>query len=250
MHMQKRITTLLAFTTTLCLANSCTTPKKAAVSTETRVPAKFDFSPSEKAPVGSTGITIALIKPRFVKDNPINYVEPINEMATSMANDFNELLSAKGFKIRGPFQSIGEMTYSEQQGTDFCMNIEIDLHPQSTDKWTYSPGWGAIVPPSYKMSGAIAFSGSFNIVATSAKGVKLWVKSIPLDNASYNYVGSMKWQNVPTLAQQIRQDNEVYNIVARQLEKYYSNALNLAWQQIDSQEMKEVAKQSKEADKR
>lgn len=100
------------------------------------------------------------------------------------------------------------------------------------------------------MHGEITFSGQFTIVASSPKGVRLWVKNIDLEPASYTYVGSIKWNTVPTLADQIKQDNAVYNIVARQLEKYYTNALNLAWQQIDPAEMKSVAAEAKEADEK
>lgn len=93
--------------------------------TETRVPARFDFSPPSKADVGATGITIALIKPSFINNNPYAYVDPIGEMATSMANDFNELLTAKGFKIRGPFQSRDAMTYSDKSREGKLRNLRM-----------------------------------------------------------------------------------------------------------------------------
>jgi hypothetical protein len=41
----------------------------------------------------------------------------------------------------------------------------------------------------------------------------------------------------------------VYNTISAELEKFYQEALNLAWQQIDPSEMKTVAEQAKKADK-
>src|SRR5689334_19632488 len=97
---------ILLFLMTACFL-SCSTTKSTTTANE-RIPAKFDFTPPTRNNVGATNITIALVKPRFVGDNPEYYVEPFNEMASSMANDFQELLTAKGFTIRGPFGSHDE----------------------------------------------------------------------------------------------------------------------------------------------
>lgn len=49
------------------------------------------------------------------------------EMSTSMNNDFEELLTAKGFKIRDSFRSRDEMIYSDNIKNDFAFLVEIDL---------------------------------------------------------------------------------------------------------------------------
>lgn len=42
----------------------------------------------------------------------------------------------------------------------------------------------------------------------------------------------------------------MYNLVGQELNKIYTEAMDLAWQQIDVAEMKTVAEQAKKADKR
>lgn len=49
----------------------------------------------------------------------------------------------------------------------------------------------------------------------------------------------MKWQGIPTVAEELQQDNYFYNTFARELEKFYDKAMNLAWQQIDAAEMQQ-----------
>ena len=39
------------------------------------------------------------------------------------------------------------------------------------------------------------------------------------------------------MAEELKKDNEVYNTLSTELEKYYLKALALAWQQIDPAEM-------------
>lgn len=52
----------------------------------------------------------------------------------------------------------------------------------------------------------------------------------------------------PSVAEELKQDNELYNMLARELEKFYGKAMQLAWQQIETVEMKTVAEQAKTAD--
>lgn len=75
-------------------------------------------------------------------------------------------------------------------------------------------------------------------------------KNIALQPSSFTYAGSLKWNNMPSMAEELNKDNEVYNTVSQELEKFYQQALGLAWQQIDAAEMKTVAEQAKKADKK
>jgi hypothetical protein len=81
-------------------------------------------------------------------------------------------------------------------------------------------------------------------------GELLWTKSIALEASSFSYAGQLRWNAVPSMADELKQDNLVYNTLSSELEKLYLRALNLAWQQIDVAEMKTVAEQGKKADKK
>lgn len=245
---------------------SCSSSKKPTVSTPTeppaqRIPAKFDFSPPSRSNVAATGITIAIVKPTYVGKNAEYYVPPFNEMATSMGNDFEELLTAKGFTVRGPFGSRDEMVYNDKVNSGFILEIGIDINPQYNRKYnSYShTNWGAILdknaPASistYKMNGEITLGGNLVINAKSSQyGELIWKKNIALESSSFTYTGSLTWDYIPnSMAEELKKDNQVYNTLSRELEKFYDKALNLAWQQIDPAEMKTVAEQAKKADKK
>lgn len=92
-----------------------------------RIPAKFDFNPPSQETVGSANATIAIVKPTFVGQNPEYYVSPFKEMAINMGNDFEELLAAKGFTVRGPFNSRDEMVYNDKVNSSFIFEVSIDL---------------------------------------------------------------------------------------------------------------------------
>lgn len=240
-----------------CAASKNVAPTAPAVQ---RVPAKFDFSPPTRAGVGSAGITIAIVKPTYVGKNSEYYVPPFNEMAESMGNDFEELLTAKGFTMRGPFGSRDEMVYGDKVNSDFVLEIGIELNPQYNRKHTPTTktNWGhvfdnrqAAYTTTETMSGEITLSGNLVINAKSAQyGELIWKKNISLEPTSFLYTGSLVWGHVPSMADELNKDNQVYNTLSEELEKFYQKTMNLAWQQIDPREMKTVGEQAKKADKK
>lgn len=253
-------TFLVATLSMLCM--SCFAPQQTTTTAPPlqRIPAKFDFSPPSRSQVASTTITIAIVRPMYVGKNAEYFVPPFKEMAESMGNDFEELLTAKGFTIRGPFGSRDEMVYNDKVNSSFVLEIGIELNPQYNRKYatTAKTNWGALLDKTasattytQKMSGEVILTGSLVINAKSAQyGELLWKKNIALQPASFTYTGSLTWTGVPTMAEELTKDNQVYNTVSKELEKFYLQALNLAWQQIDPAEMKSVAEQAKKADKK
>lgn len=226
-----------------------------------RVPAKFDFSPPSRAQTATTAITIAMVKPSYIGKNPEYFVSPFDEMAVRMASDFDELLTAKGFTIRGPFGSRDEMTYNDKVNSSFILEIGIELNPQyyrNHVTTTHTPSFVELLldknaPTTYtnKMSGQVTLGGNLVVKAKSAQyGELLWTKSIALEQSSFDCPGQMIWTGVPQINEELNKDNLVYNTLSAELEKLYTKALNLAWQQIDPAEMKTVSEQGKKADKR
>lgn len=254
---------IFSISTLLIILTACISPKQTTTATPLiqRIPARFDFSPPSRAQAGSTNIAIAMVKPSYVGKNPEYFVNPFNEMAVNMASDFDELLTAKGFTIRGPFGSRDEMTYNDKLNSSFILEIGIELNPQYNRRYirtAHSPSFAEIMldknaPTTYtnKMYGQVTLGGNLVIKAKSAQyGELLWTKSIALESSSFACPGQITWTGVPNVNEELNKDDLVYNTLSRELEKLYSKALNLAWQQIDPAEMKTVAEQGKKADKR
>lgn len=261
-------TTPLLYATLILLFTACSPTKRTTLAPPPLAQkqlAKFSFGTPSIAKVGSTGLTIALVKPSYVSkeytQHPEYLVAPFNDMAESMGNDFNELLTSKGFTIRGPFNSRDEMTYETKINSNFILEVQIQLSPGFNRFKTtsaHSPSFAelmldknAVTTYTNKMNGEVTFGVSLVIKAESAQyGELLWTKSIKLDPSSFTYNGQIAWTGEPTMVEELNKDALVYNTFSRELEKIYTKVLNLAWQQIDPLEMKTIAEQSKKADKR
>jgi len=248
--------------TVLWLLAGCTPQRQTTTQPPVqRIPARFDFSPPSRAQVASAGVTIAIVRPIYVGKNPEYYIPPFNEMANSMGNDFEEMLTAKGFTVRGPFGSRDEMVYNDKLNSSFVLEIGIDIDPRYNRKYyaQTKTDWSKVFDKSaataqvksYTIAGEITLAGNLVINAKSSQyGELLWKKNIALEPSSFTYKGLLTWNGVPTIAEELKQDNQVYNTLSTELEQFYLKALQLAWQQIDPEEMKTVAEQGKKADKK
>lgn len=242
------------------LLNGCGTTKNVPKVVVNRNNAVFDYTPPTKAGIASSNMSIALIKPVFIKENPELLISPFPEMSLSMGNDFEELLAAKGFTMRGPFNSRDEMVYTEKVNSSFILEISIDIYPETTifPKKVGVVRQGLVADlllgpaPSvteYETSGEVTFGGYLILTALSPQyGEKIWKKSIAIEKTTFPYKGSVVWYERPSMADQLRKDNVVYNKVVEQLEICYNKWLDLVWRQLDPEEMKIVTKQAKEAD--
>src|SRR3990172_3807104 len=74
----------------------------------------FDFSPSSPVAPGSAGIKIALIDPVYSGNFTYSSLSPFKEFRKSMGNDFEEILTARGYILKGPFEAYDLMTYSDK----------------------------------------------------------------------------------------------------------------------------------------
>lgn len=239
---------------------ACTASKKAAEPEAPKIQPKFDYAPKVLSQVGSANMTIALVNPSYV--NSYLAINPFEDMRKNMANDFEELLTAKGFKVRGPFNQWGEMLYNDKVNSDFVFAVEIDLNFNNVDRkrrTVTSTNWGKVLNPYDTGSGTDAYytyEGEGTVVcnlvltAMSSKfGEKLWKKNVSLPAAPFKYVGKTRWSSSDaTLYDEVQQDNTVYNEIARLLESQYQAIFDLVEKQIDVEEMKTVTVEAKKVD--
>jgi hypothetical protein len=220
--------------------------------------AKFDFVPPSVAPIGSAKMTVVLVKPVYVSQYDEFLISPFSEMAVSMGNDFEELLTAKGFTIRGPFNSRDEMVYNDKINSSFILEVQIDLKPEISNGWVKRGETRAanllfasepLAYTFYRAKGIVVYGGNLILTAISPQyGEKIWKKSIALDKMSFPYEGEKEFFSQQPLSSLLINDNKVHNDFAKSLVQFYNYSLDLAWKQIDPEEMKIVTKQAKDAD--
>jgi hypothetical protein len=221
---------------------------KGIAATEKYVP-KFSYSPPERSAVASTGITIALLAPIFLDKEISQAGNPWSDLAKSMANDVEELLTAKGFKVRGPFNSVDEMVFTDKENSDFVVQIFIDMEITNDRKWKskYNVLSESV---SYKVEkGNVNANTKLILTAISCfTSEKLWKKNLDLPQHNFTYSGTVKWDGYPTSVVEMALDNSLFNPVSKYLEEIYPQYFEILFNQFDKDEMANLAKEARKSD--
>jgi len=73
---------------------------------------EFDFSPPSPVAPGSTEIKMGLIEPIYSGIFLYPNKPPFTQFRKNMGNDFEEILTARGYILKGPYEAYDLMTYS------------------------------------------------------------------------------------------------------------------------------------------
>lgn len=216
-----------------------------------RINPTFSYSPPTRESVASTGITIALLNPVFINRDIQAAGSPWSDFAKAMANDVEDLLTSKGFKVKGPFSSLDEMVVSDKMNSDFIMQISIDIEPKLQRKWKellvlLSNG------KFYKVeTGNVSINGKVILTARSCfSDEKLWKKDLELNQKNFSYAGSVRWPttNVNPYTE-LNQEVNLWNPICNNLVDLYKASFDILYKQFDKDEMANIAKVSRETDK-
>lgn len=163
-------------------------------------------------------------------------------------------------KVRGPFDGMGSMLYTDKKNSDFIFAVDIDFSIQGTStptahkktNWAKALSGENAVEYTYTYAGKGMIGGTLILTAMSPSfGEKLWKKSIALKPVPLDYIGTKQWTNSnASIYDLVTQDEAVYNILVRQLERMYGETFDLVAAQIDVEEMKTVAAEAKKAEKK
>ena len=82
----------------------------------------FDYSPLETTP-GSANLTFAVVGAEIVGGRRGTPIPLFKTFASNMTKDFAEILTARGFSVKGPFQNYDIMTYTDKEGTEVPTRI-------------------------------------------------------------------------------------------------------------------------------
>ncbi|MBK7806975.1 MAG: hypothetical protein IPJ51_11805 [Saprospiraceae bacterium] len=222
----------------------CITAKKI---TSTLIIPDYDFSPPSSVASGSAGIKVGLIEPNYDGNFIYSNKSPFGQFRKSMGSDFEEILTSRGFTIKGPFEAYDLMTYSDKTECELGLDINIDLNIIET-----SGGWDHIPPQTnpYAMrrgnysryGGTLNLSGKITIaVIETFTRQKLLVKSIPVPQenivvqaeADYNFNSI----GVPL------EDPGVHNPIAAALSNFYKSTMKRGYDMLSKEELAHVQTQ-------
>ena len=196
----------------------------------------FDYSPPETMP-GSANLTFAVVGTEIVGGRRGTPIPLFKTFASNMTKDFAEILTARGFSVKGPFQDYDIMTYTDKEGTDLILMAEVEFSSDTTQ-----------IRPSRigRLSGSIIVTCHVNLVAyESLTRNRLWTKSVAITPITVELISRNVYPNGASLATLLINENKFHNDVGRALEGQYTEVLNRIYGYIEPESMTIVGEAAK-----
>lgn len=203
----------------------------------------FDYTPPGETKPAAANVTFAVVNAHYPG------VALFEQFGKNMSQDFFEILTARGYTVRGPFRAYDDITFPDKKGSDLILIPELQLSEDlSGIRWDQSFGAALLGQSGYTGEGHLVVSGRVNlIVAESLSREKMWTKSVDIPPLTVPVEETVMYTapGVPMHAL-IEGNPGIYNGVARALETQYKEILQRAYQYLDPDEMQIVKKQAQE----
>ena len=214
----------------------------------------FDYVPPVKANPGSAGTTFAVVGSQFETPVPL-----FKDFANNMTKDFQEILTARGYGIKGPFKTYDEMTYTDKVGSDLVLTAEVKFTPQTQISWTkvetlIKEEWA---PEYFRASGPVTIKCHVDLVVyESLTKQTLWTKSLEITPITAKLLSRKKYKaryslvRYLTLADHLKHNNRFHSDLGHALEAQYTEIMKKIYNYLDSEEIAIVKQAGQDVRKR
>jgi hypothetical protein len=242
--------------TALGVISSCLTSKTTTnPAAEKAVVINYDYAPPTKS-TDKVDISFILLNPTYAKTFEGERQPMFTKFINNMGADFEEMLVAKGYSIRGPYDTYDEIVYADKNETDLLLESSIDFtyewSSEALKKYRYRGGNYTAPFTRLQINGDLHLGGKVNLVIKEAiTQEKLWVKSIPLiDKAIPVLTSTYKGGTTKEALAMVLQDVGYKNAVYKALDDYYQKALKTAWNHLEPKELEALKKQVRDLRKK
>jgi hypothetical protein len=219
--------------------------------------ASFNYTSASQAAAGSAGVAFAVAGVTYNSDKEVlwpTYPQFIN-LDKAIKDDLTKLLTAKGFSMRGPFDSYDLVSYPEKKTIDFWLVPTMELLVTLKDRAEKVESvWAA--PSAYILSGNAEINGKmileFREIVTKEL---MWSKTIPFTDTFPYSVRIVRYN--PGLYIEGTWNPKygkptpfnyalIMDGVAKVVEKHYPDIMATISKLIDPEEMMIIKKQCQE----
>lgn len=208
-------------------------------------PPQFEFTPPSIAAPNSANVTFALVDAGYSETEPWTMVAPFSSFSKSLSSDFQEILAARGFTVRGPFQTYDEMTFPDKKGSDLILQPELAVTVDPRTELVQGFGRKR-VDADLTIDGRVTLS-----VRESLTGERMWLKSIGLTPETVHCEGNFYDSDAQIPASALTaaaflNNPDCARLVGPVLERYFTSVMDASWRYLEPEEMQMVKKQSNE----
>ena len=212
----------------------------------------FDYTPKEGNKPGSASMVLAFMRPYYAASFTLYRNELFQSFGKGLASDIEELIIAKGFTLKGPYQGYDEMVFDDKKSTEMVISIEINPEFTAAEgEWTPHQHLNLLsMAPSYNTysyAGKVSLVGKINLSGVEPlTNEKIWSKSVSIPNVENIQIVTSGTYESPVNSQELMNDPSVYNAVGKALQAQYNGIMDKVSAHFSVEEFNTLKSQIKE----
>ena len=213
-----------------------------------RAKTTFDYTPPEEAKPNSAGATFAVVGATFETPVPL-----YSNFTNSMADDFGEILTARGYGLKGPYKTFNEILYPDKLASNLILTTEVKFDTDRTQiKWSpVEVLYRTEEEEHFRASGEMVVKGRVNLVVSeSLTNETMWTRSIAITPKTIKLVSRENYPSHANLVGQLEHDNKFHEDVGNALLEQYNEIMKTIYDYLHPGEMALIMKAAADARKR
>ena len=214
---------------------------------EEKYVANFKYTPPEQnVPPVKRDVTFAVANVIYKNsENGKFNSEQLSKLPVTLQQDIVKILEAKGFGVRGPYESDDLIPYQDKKGTDFLLVPYVEWSVKVKDLKEKAESFWAWESPILQTGNAVV-SGKLTIELREIFTRELmWVKNIPFKDKTTPFTIVIPWDTTVDI-RKIYNYDPILNAAAKTLEEQYPDIMATFYNLVDPEEMAVIKKQAQE----
>ena len=210
----------------------------------------YDYVPVETNE--KTGITLGLVNPVFARDMKYSTIKLFADFPTHMGTDYEEMITKRGYTLRGPFQAVDDMVYNDKVACGLLLrpeiNINFDFSQMHRTVLRNAINEGTLhLPALYTYSGTVVIDGRINMIFCepfTMEKIKVLSISIPqktIQLSDPHAYGTSDFLEVISTSQ----EGAMMNPIITALEDIYQSTFKTAYNHLDPHEIADYLSDAK-----
>jgi len=166
-------------------------------------------------------------------------------LTPAVQQDVSKILTAKGFSVRGPYDSYDLIPFQDKKAIDLLLVPSFELSVELKDRKEQIENYWAWQSPTVQ-TGIAEISGKFNVELRDIMTRELlWTKTIPVKKFELSYLERIPWGR-PYTPGKLYSIDSILDGMAKGMEQQYPDIMGNVYNLIDAEEMSIVRKQAQE----
>lgn len=236
----------------ICLVLSAWPMGTALAQAEDQYTANFVFNPPKQDAVVPVDVTFTVFNPSYKTSNGLMWFSsrPFANLHNAIRQDIQQVLTSKGFAVRGPYESYDFIPFQDKKAIDLLVLPTVELsvtlkdHQERAENM-WQPAADQIQTGNAEVRGRIILE-----IKEITTQELMWIKTIPFKNFTFPYFVKTSYKEYAQIKKsgsgRLYSYDPVFNGMAKGLEEQYPDIMSTFYKLLDAEEMTIIKKEAQE----